>query len=278
MSTNYFAPTIWSETLIQLLKKEYVAVNHCTRDFEGEIRECGDTVRIIGVNPVTIGDYVKNTDLPTPAVISQSMRELVIDQAKYFNFLIDDIDRAQNCPDVMQRAMQVAAEGLKNEADKCVFNVCKNATVKIEQNATAENILDAILEARTKLMIIGLPADTEIYLEVSPEIAKLIFKAKTALSTDNNTILENGYLGSIYGCKIYVSSNIPGVKSGDEQTFNCFMRTKNAVAFAEQLSEIDAYRPENRFADAVKGLHLYGAKIIEPDQIVQLNLTVPTVA
>ncbi len=278
MSTNYFAPTIWSETLIQLLKKEYVAVNHCTRDFEGEIRECGDTVRIFGVNPVTIGDYVKNTDLPTPAVIAQNMRELVIDQAKYFNFLIDDIDRAQNCPDIMQRAMQIAAEGLKDQADKCVFNVCKNATTTIAQNATVENILDAILEARTKLMTVGLPSDAEIYLEVSPAIAKLIFKAKTALSTDNNTILENGYLGSIYGCKIYVSSNIPVATANSKDTYSCFMRTKNAVAFAEQLSEIDAYRPENRFADAVKGLHLYGAKIIEPDQIIQLNLSVPTVA
>ena len=52
----------------------------------------------------------------------------------------------------------------------------------------------------------------------------------------------------------------------------CLARTKRAIAFAEQLSEIDAYRPEKRFADAVKGLHLYGAKVVHPTEMILLDL------
>ena len=83
-------------------------------------------------------------------------------------------------------------------------------------------------------------------------------------------ILENGCIGNVCGTKIYVSNNV--VKS--DGVHKCVARSKRSVAFAEQLSEIEAYRPEKRFADAVKGLHLYGAKIVFPEEyfVMQFNL------
>ncbi len=276
MSNNQFAPTIWTETLRDLLEKEYIGVAHCDRQYEGEIRECGDTVRIGFVNPVIIGDYEKNLNIDAPESLSRGYTEIVIDQAKYFNFYVDDIDRTQTRPDFMKGAMRVAAELLKDAADKHVYELCHEDRFcqKIEQAVDESTVLDAILSARTKLMKQGISSDTEIYLEVSPEIAELIFKAKLALSSDNSAVLENGYLGSLYGCKVYVSNNIPVDASEETATHYCIMRTKKAIAFAEQLSEVDAYRPENRFADAVKGLHLYGARIVDFDQLVHLRLTV----
>ena len=111
----------------------------------------------------------------------------------------------------------------------------------------------------------------DIVIEVSPEIAALLLKAKIDLGTDNYDALESGLLGKIAGCKIYVSNNVVI----DENAYHkCVVRTKRAVAFAEQISEVEAYRPEKRFADAVKGLHLYGAKIIYPDEYMVLNLKV----
>jgi hypothetical protein len=109
-------------------------------------------------------------------------------------------------------------------------------------------------------------------MEVSPEVAALILKAKIALSTDNGEALEAGCLGSIGGCKVYVSPNIATESDGGVTYHKCLVRTKRAIAFAEQLSEIDAYRPEKRFADAVKGLHLYGAKTVYPEEVVLLDL------
>ena len=112
--------------------------------------------------------------------------------------------------------------------------------------------------------------------EVSPAVAGLILKAKVNLATDNTDSLENGCIGSIAGCKIFVSNNIHFEEGIDGGTlYKCFARTKRAIAYAEQLSEIDAYRPELRFADAVKGLHLYGAKLIYPFELVVLDMTVP---
>jgi hypothetical protein len=57
--------------------------------------------------------------------------------------------------------------------------------------------------------------------------------------------------------------------------YKCLMRTTRAIAFAEQLSEIEAYRPEKRFADAIKGLHLYGAKVVYPNEMVTLDVCIP---
>ena len=113
-------------------------------------------------------------------------------------------------------------------------------------------------------------------LEVSPAIATLILKAKVSLSTDNASALEAGCLGSIGGCKIFVSGNIATVAGTGVVHHKCLMRTRRAIAFAEQLSEINAYRPEKRFADAVKGLHLYGAKVVYPSEMVLLNLGITT--
>ena len=110
-------------------------------------------------------------------------------------------------------------------------------------------------------------------IEVSPEIAELIIKSKIALSTDNGEVLEAGCIGNIAGCKVFVSNNI--AKTGTNSSVHqCLVRTKRAIAFADQLSEIDAYRPELRFADAVKGLHLYGAKVVYPNEMVSLAVTI----
>ena len=120
----------------------------------------------------------------------------------------------------------------------------------------------------------GVTDMADAVIEVSPEVAALILKAKIALSSDNGEALEAGCLGSMGGCKIYVSPNIVKQDVEGKTYHKCLARTKRAIAFAEQLSEIDAYRPEKRFADAVKGLHLYGAKVVHPAEMVLLDLAV----
>ncbi len=279
MSNSNFTPIIWSETLYRLLEKQYIAVAHCNRDFEGEIRQCGDTVRICSTGAITVGDYTKNTDMALPEEIDTHMRDLVISQAKYFNFQIDDIDLLQSKPDLMKHSMKRAASALQDAADQYVFELCKGATLSLAKDATVANIIDTVIEARTMLYAQNVTDSTELYLEISPAVAELIFKAKVDLASDNSAVLENGCIGSLMGCKIFVSNNIPTADNESGGVVNyCFMRTKDAVTFAEQLSEIESYRPENRFADAVKGLHLYGARIYQPNQIVKLALTTPAVS
>jgi len=273
MAIKNFIPTVWSENLYQELDKKYIAVANCNREYEGEIRERGNTVRICGINDVTVSEYTKNANMSAPAALSDTVRDLVIDQAKYFNFQIDDIDRAQSSPKLMEAAMKNAANALANDADSYVFNLYSQAGKTLTSEAvTTENIVDLLIDARTALFEGNVSDPGDIVIEVSPEIAGLILKAKVHLSTDNTDSLEAGCIGSIGGCKIFVSNNIVKVEGESGYTHKCFARTKRAIAFAEQLSEIDAYRPELRFADAVKGLHLYGAKVVYPNEMVLLNL------
>ena len=232
-------------------------------------------VKICGVGEVAVGDYTKNTDMSAPQTLDDSVRELCIDQAKYFNFQIDDIDRAQSSPKLMSEAMRVAAAALTQKADEYVYSLYGGAGTTISNEAlTADNVMDLIISARTALYAGGVADMSDVVLEVSPEVAALILKAKIALSTDNGEALEAGCLGSIGGCKIYVSSSIVKQEDGTKTWHKCLARTKRAIAFAEQLSEIDAYRPEKRFADAVKGLHLYGAKVVHPAEMVLLDVCV----
>ena len=137
---------------------------------------------------------------------------------------------------------------------------------------TPEQLLETIINARQRLYENNVSDMDNVVLEVSPAIAAVILKAKMNLPFCEADVLESGYLGSLLGCKIYVSNNV--LVDYDDIKYNyhnCVMRTTRAVAFAEQFSEIDAYRPEKRFADAVKGLHLYGAKVVYPSEMICLR-------
>ena len=278
MAITNFIPTVWSESLLRALDNTYIAVANCNREFEGDIREKGSKVKICGLDTVSIGNYIKNQDLDAPETLSDTYKELVINQAKYFNFQIDDVDLAQTTPRLMELAVKNAAAALANVAEEYVYSFNTNAANSIDNlTPTAENIIETLIDARTILLKQNVVDASDIVIEVSPEIAGLILKAKVALSTDNTDSLENGCIGSIGGCKIFVSSNIPVSDEEDCAVAQCVARTRRAVAFAEQLSEIEAYRPELRFADAMKGLHLYGAKVVYPKEMVLLNIAVPRI-
>lgn len=273
MAITNFIPTVWSETLYKELDKQYIAVSNCNRDFEGDIKSRGSVVKICGVGEITVNEYTKNTDMSTPQDLSDTVKELTVDRARYFNFQIDDIDKAQSVPKLLEAAMSTAAASLTNEADAYIYSLFAEAGSEVKlDGGTAENILDAIIEARQKLYEGNVADSADISIEVSPAVASLILKAKLLTSTDNTSVLEAGCLGSIGGCKVYVSNNIKTADESGHTYHKCLVRTKRAIAFAEQLSEIEAFRPEKRFADAIKGLHLYGAKVIYPKEMVLLNV------
>jgi len=275
MAISNFISTVWSENLYKELDKQYIAAANCNRDYEGEIKGQGAVVKICGVGEITVGDYTKDTDMSNPQSLSDTVRELTIDRAKYFNFQIDDVDKAQSSPKLMDAAMAVAASSLVDEADKYIYSLYENAGSTVEAaDATESNIIASIIEARQKLYENNVSDASGIVIEVSPAVASLILKAKVALSSDNAETLETGCLGSIGGCKIFVSNNIATADEGGKTAYKCIVRTKRAIAFAEQLSEIVAFRPEKRFADALKGLHLYGASVIYPKEMVLLNVTI----
>ncbi len=270
MATKNFIPAIWSETLLKSLDREYVAVMSCNREYEGEIRNPGDSVTIASIGPISVFDY--EGDMSAENLVDGDAVTLTVDRAKAFCFQIDDADRVQSKPDLMKKAMREAACALADEADKYIYSLYTKAAEGnvIEKSVTADTIVDVLIETRQRLMQKNVNSNTPVVLEVSPAIAALILKAKILSATDNTEALTNGYLGSFVGFDVYVSNNI----ATEGNVWHCMARTKRAIAFAEHLKSVEAFRPEKRFADAVKGLHLYGAEVVYPDELVALNLTV----
>lgn len=273
MSISNFIPTVWSETLYKALDKQLIGVSHCNRDFEGEITKKGSVVNICGVGPVSVKDYKKDTDLSTPETLSDTLTTLVINQAKCFNFQIDDIDKAQCSPKLMEAALDRAAAAIANAADTHVFSLydhcCESFANTLESGTP---IYETVLAARTLLYKNNVGEGTPLYLEVSPAVAERILKERMNFPLVREETYETGYLGSILGCKIFVTRNIHRTALPSSYYHHCFLRTKRAITFADQISEIEAYRPEKRFADAVKGLHLYGAKVVYPEEFIRLSI------
>src|SRR4051794_7105006 len=120
MAISNFQPTIWSATLLDTLKNALVfgAPGVVNRDYEGEIKAAGNTVKITSISDPTIGDYVKDTDITVQA-LTDATRSLVIDKQKYFAFEVDDVDAAQsaNGGALMTQAAVQAAYALRNVAD-----------------------------------------------------------------------------------------------------------------------------------------------------------------
>lgn len=282
MAISNFIPSVWRENLFAQLDNNYVGVKHCNREYEGDIIGKGSVVNIPGLNKVNVFNYVKGTDMSAPQSAISEGNQLVIDQAKAFNFLIDDVDRVQNNPKLMDEAIRNAAKALAKAAEKSVFGIFNSGTDLKEDfgvmqefcyGVSSDNVIDYIIGGITSLYQRDVTNTDDIFIEVSPDIAGLIFKAKAELGIKDGLSMETGHIGNINGCKVYVSNNITVESDHEEGYFSrCFIRSRRAIAFAEQLSEINAYRPEKRFADAVKGLHLYGVKLVKPSEIIVLDM------
>lgn len=273
MSVANFIPTIWSETLYEGLVGQCIAVKNCNREFEGDIGGIGSEVKIVGIGDVNIQNYTPNATIGDPDILSDSVRSMSIDHARYFNFMIDDVNRVQASPKLMGAALKNAARGLANVADREVLSLHADAANSIDVTAaTEENMIHPFIEARNILYKNNVTDASEVVFEVSPDVAARLFKDKMELLSNNNDLLENGCLGSIMGCKVYVSGNIAVEEEGGKTYHRCIARTKRAIAFAQQLQKIEAYRPEGYFADAVKGLYLYGMKVVYPTEMVRINV------
>lgn len=273
MSIRNFIQTVWSETLLDSLEKEYIGVRNCSRDFEGDL-EHAESIKICSVNPITLFPYVKNAPISDPEILSDRTCLLTPTVARGFNFQIDDIDKAQSIPTLMQSAMKQAANALANDADAHVYSIWDAADHYTGQiTVNPDNIIDVIISLREKMLKLNVNSNVKTVLEVSPEIASIILKANITHLTNNEDALFNGYIGSLIGFDVYVSNNI----AFDEGSFKCFARTKRAITFMEQIKSIEAYRPANLFADAVKGLYLYGAQVVYPDEFIVAELTPETV-
>ena len=278
MSIQNFIPTIWSARLLNHLDKSHVYLNLLNRDYEGEIKNFGDTVKINQVGDVSIKDYTKGTDIDAPEDITGEQQELKIDQAKYFNFAVDDVDNAQTNPKLMDKAMQRAAYAMNDVVDAFAANLLAinvHADNAIGTNEapivpTKADAYDYLVDLNTKLTEANV-AKMGRWVVIPAFYHGLLLKDDRFVGngTDyNQAILEGGEVGKAAGFTVYVSNNVPNTEG---TKYKVIAGTTEAGSYAEQILNTEAYRPEKRFSDAVKGLHTYGAKVLQSKCIAVLT-------
>lgn len=277
MAYEKFIPELWKKKIERDLERKCVFVEDCNRNIEGEVKQCGDTVHITGVGKPTISTLARadaSKDINGPEEVDGNDTVMVIDQIRYFNFMVGDIDKAQALDSLMDSLTEEANEGLANEVDKYIADLAADESVKklftTAPTLTPDNVLDALDIGQQKLFENDVPATTEVVVTIPPAINRVFRKAFVQKDTDNSAILKNGRVGQYGSMTIKLSNNVN--KSGT--TYNVMMRTKRAIAYAQPVRHIEPYRPEGKFADALKGFILFGAKVVRPKEIFCLNVTV----
>ncbi len=274
-----FIPTVWAARLLVALEKSlvYGQANVCNRDYEGEIREAGNTVKIASIGDVTIGDYTKNTDIDDPEILTDSDQSLVIDQSKYFNFYVDSVDRAQQNVNVLDEAMRRSAWALREKADTYLAGILDAAVPtgnKIGSTTTPK--VPTKDDAYEYLVDLGVLLDeSDVPLEgrfvvVPAWFHGLLLKDERFVKAGtlrSDISLANGQVGEAAGFRILKSNNVPNTTG---TKYKIIAGHAVATAYVEQIVDLQTYQPEKRFGDAVKGLHVYGAKVVRTTALAEL--------
>lgn len=270
-TVTQFQQTIWSKSILRSLNKITSLRNHCNFQYEKDSKNAKE-VKILSVNRPTIKTYVMGTPI-TRESATDSSQILKIDQYRYFNFEVEDIVKAQSVPGLMEALTDEAGKGLAEEGDKYVAEVVKQGVTDGEITASAsitltkDNAMESVEEGFATLYANDCKVSDMFYLEVAPKVFTTYRMCLTELSTNNPEILKKGAVGKINNSYVCIENLLPS----DETDYYNILRTDKAIAFAEQIEKVEHYRPEDAFTDAVKGLYVFGAKIVRPKEIYVLK-------
>jgi N4-gp56 family major capsid protein len=276
-----FRPEIWSASLLVALRKALVYTAFTNRDYEGEIREAGDTVRITSIGRPTISNYVPNTTVIVPEQVNDSQRTLVVDQSKYFAFAVDDVDARQAAGNVITQSMDEAAFGFADVVDQYLASFFTSiqaanqlGSITVNSSTTPTDAYDKVLVPLKVRLDKANVSTIGRSVAITPDLHGCLLRdARFVKVNESGTAdgLRNGMVGRAAGFDILLSNNAPNT-TGNE--FATIAGNNRAITYAEQINKTEAYRPQSSFADAVKGLLLYGAKNVRPDSLASALVTV----
>lgn len=314
MPVNDFIPAVWSPKVLVALEKQHVYATLFNRDYEGEIANMGDTVRITGIGEITVSNYSKDQDIAAPQALTDAQTALTINQAKYFNFALDDVDQRQSAAkDILDVAAERAGYDVADAIDQycagfyvdaAVQNLIGSATSPVTpQFQTQANvgggqgIYDYLILANQYLTQ-SLVTKAGRWAVIAPWMTTLLIEdirfssfntpdARQTLLTrqldaSRGALGMDAYIGRIAGMDVYESNNAPHLANGSGAGYGttgavdvALIGHSTGLSFAENLVKVEKYRPPYRFADAIKGLHLFGAKTVRPQAIAAAYLQHP---
>jgi hypothetical protein len=287
-----FIPEIWSGKLIENFYDSTVLAAISNTDYEGEIRNQGDTVNIRTQPNITIREYVKGQNLVVENPDAPKL-QLVIDKGEYFSCVEDDIDRVQSDIKLMDMWSKDASEQMKIKIDQRVLTDMLPGIGALNKGATAgqqsaafnlgttgspltvtkdgasatTSVVDLIVDMGTVLDEANVP-ESDRYLIIPARMAGLIKKSElkdASLTGDSITPVRNGRLGMIDRFTLYVSHNL-NVSSGKT---SIIAGHKMGSTFASQMTEMETLRAQSTFGNIIRGLQVYGYKVVKPEALAQ---------
>lgn len=271
MSTKNFVPQIWSAKILRTLEDNLVAKKICTTDSTGEIKQKGDTVHFNGLADPTIFTYT-GADI-TYETLQDSRISLLIDQSDAFAFKVGDIEKAQANVDMKGSQAERAAYGLKKTCDTYIMGLYAQAKNVTSATITSANVLSSVGRVQ-QLLAENNVYDKNMWMVVPPwmrlklELAGIKFQIKNGI---------NGSDGLAWcdqlGFDIYVNNQVVNTNTVALPVSEIMAGSYNAIGFADQITETEEIRLINTFDTAVRGLHVYGAKVIKPAELVRFTAT-----
>jgi hypothetical protein len=333
-----FSPVIYSKQVQLAFRKASTVEAVTNNDYFGEIANMGDSVKIIKEPEVSVQSYARGTQI-TAQDLNDEDFTLVVDQANYYAFKIDDIEAAHSHVNFMQMASDRAAYRIRDQYDQDVLGYMSGyqQSTKHTQAGTARTTYPgtkALTEAGSNELLstmqlkksdfgnittasagdhsiplaarlpgaTALPTATASPLMVISRMSRLLDQQfvdtsgrwlvidpifMELLKDEDSRLLNSLFGGSglqnglvvdnLHGFKVYVSNNLPKVGTGAGTTGTANQNTnfgvivaghQSAIATAQQITKTETYRDPDSFADIVRGMHLYGRKILRPEGIV----------
>lgn len=289
-----FIPEIWSGKLIEKFYAATVLAAISNTDYEGEIRNMGDKVKIRTKPTITIRDYQLDQQLTVDRPSSGAV-ELTIDYAKYFNLVLDDIMERQSDMNLLSMWADDASEQMKIMIDTGVLAGVPAGVAPANQGATAgiksqninlgvtgtpvipvptagqpNQIIDVIVNMGQCLDEYNIP-ETGRWLIIPPWIGSMIKKSdlrNASISGDGVSLVRNGRLGMIDRFTLYSSNLLPAVTDGTHKATYLLAGHPAGLTFASQISQMETLRSESTFGTLLRGLQVYGWKVLDGTTLV----------
>lgn len=283
MSFANFIPQVYSATLYENLNDVHVYAALLSRDYEGEIKKQGDSVRVHTIGRITNSPYTKGSTTITRQNPVGATQVMSVDQAHYFAYDMDDIDILQTKPELLDKYLAEAAWGLADTVDNDIAAVLKAgvaaanvlADVDLAGDTNFVKGYQALVDLSVVLTKNNVPRQGR-WAVAPPEFEGFLLKDNRFVgygTADSNTRLANGKIGRIAGFDIHISNNVP---TGDGGNPLIIAGVSSAAGYVEQINKVEPYRPEDSFEDAVKGLLVYGRKVFDGTRLaaVEVDVTV----
>lgn len=259
-----FIPELWAVPLLDTLDKNLVLANLVNTDYQGQIRQVGDTVRIQKPGNITVNTYSGSISWETP---TSSTLSLIINTDKYFAFSVDDLDEVQSNVNLLRSYTDRAAFALRDEIDQAIAAEYANAGLTdITLDVGTDDFYDKLVLAGQQLDEANVPRVGRWVVVTPKGYADLLQNSNFIHATvEGDRILRTGEIGTIAGFTVYMSNNLVTTTTN---TYKYIYGTNIAITHARQLTgQPEAIRREDEFEIGIRGRLAWGNKTVQPNAL-----------